>query len=103
MVNSEGGDFDEEDDDGDLNENASDINSPAAPRETATVAAPGTVKENWRTSRERAHEIKKKERKQNTLWTQKGKKLFRRRSRPISEPVHFQNRAVAPSEEETLK
>ncbi|XP_023804796.1 chromodomain-helicase-DNA-binding protein 3 isoform X6 [Oryzias latipes] len=40
VVNSEGGDFDEEDDDGDLNENASDINSPAAPRETATVAAP---------------------------------------------------------------
>lgn len=46
VVNSEGGDFDEEDDDdGDLDENASDINSPAAPRETATPAAPGTVKE----------------------------------------------------------
>lgn len=44
VVNSEGGDFDEEDDDGDLDENASDINSPAAPRETATPAAPGTVK-----------------------------------------------------------
>lgn len=57
VVNSEGGDFDEEDDDGDLNENASDINSPAAPRETATVAAPGTVKKNWRTSRERAHDF----------------------------------------------
>ena len=66
VVNSEGGDFDEEDDDdGDLDENASDINSPAAPRETATPAAPGTVKQergeekkkkrkNWRTSRERA-------------------------------------------------
>ncbi|XP_049923607.1 chromodomain-helicase-DNA-binding protein 3 isoform X4 [Epinephelus moara] len=40
VVNSEGGDFDEEDDDGDLDENASDINSPAAPRETATPAAP---------------------------------------------------------------
>ncbi|XP_028284488.1 chromodomain-helicase-DNA-binding protein 3 isoform X2 [Parambassis ranga] len=41
VVNSEGGDFDEEDgDDGDLDENASDINSPAAPRETATAAAP---------------------------------------------------------------
>lgn len=45
VVNSEGGDFDEEDDDdGDPDENASDINSPAAPRETATPAAPGTVK-----------------------------------------------------------
>ncbi|GLD53029.1 chromodomain-helicase-DNA-binding protein 3-like isoform X1 [Lates japonicus] len=43
VVNSEGGDFDEEDDDGDLDENASDINSPAAPRETATPAAPGTL------------------------------------------------------------
>ncbi|XP_048883208.1 LOW QUALITY PROTEIN: chromodomain-helicase-DNA-binding protein 3 [Brienomyrus brachyistius] len=40
VVNSEGGDFDEEEDDGDLDENASDINSPAAPRETATRAAP---------------------------------------------------------------
>ncbi|XP_076016186.1 chromodomain-helicase-DNA-binding protein 3 isoform X5 [Genypterus blacodes] len=41
VVNSEGGDFDEEDDDdGDLDENASDINSPAAPRETAPPAAP---------------------------------------------------------------
>ncbi|KAK5848295.1 hypothetical protein PBY51_005923 [Eleginops maclovinus] len=38
VVNSEGGDFDEEDDEGDLD--ASDINSPAAPRETATPAAP---------------------------------------------------------------
>lgn len=45
VVNSEGGDFDEEeDDDGELlDENASDINSPAALRETATPAAPGTV------------------------------------------------------------
>lgn len=43
VVNSEGGDFDEDDDDGDPDENASDINSPAAPRETATPAAPGTV------------------------------------------------------------
>ena len=42
VVNSEGGDFDEEDDEGD--QDASDINSPAAPRETATPAAPGTVK-----------------------------------------------------------
>ncbi|KAM4611681.1 chromodomain-helicase-DNA-binding protein 3 isoform 2-T2 [Polymixia lowei] len=40
VVNSEGGDFDEEEDDGDLDENASDINSPAALRETATAAAP---------------------------------------------------------------
>uniref|UniRef100_A0A6Q2X934 DNA helicase n=1 Tax=Esox lucius TaxID=8010 RepID=A0A6Q2X934_ESOLU len=41
LVNSEGGDFDEEEeDDGDLDENASDINSPAAPQETATLAAP---------------------------------------------------------------
>lgn len=39
-VNSEGGDFDEEEDDGDLDENASDINSPAAPTETAARAAP---------------------------------------------------------------
>uniref|UniRef100_A0A1A7Z3A8 Chromodomain helicase DNA binding protein 2 n=1 Tax=Iconisemion striatum TaxID=60296 RepID=A0A1A7Z3A8_9TELE len=40
VVNSEGGDFDEEeDDDGDPDENASDINSPAALRETATPAA----------------------------------------------------------------
>ncbi|KAG7241601.1 hypothetical protein INR49_025521 [Caranx melampygus] len=45
VVNSEGGDFDEEDDDGDLDENASDINSPAAPRETATPAAPAAVTE----------------------------------------------------------
>lgn len=57
VVNSEGGDFDEEDDDGDLDENASDINSPAAPRETATPAAPGTVKKRKTggQSRERAH------------------------------------------------
>ena len=56
VVNSEGGDFDEEDDDdGDLDENASDINSPAAPRETATPAAPGTVKQ------ERGEEKKRKE------------------------------------------
>ncbi|GAA6108069.1 chromodomain-helicase-DNA-binding protein 3 isoform X1 [Tachysurus ichikawai] len=43
-VNSEGGDFDEEEeDDGELDGNASDINSPAAPRETAAqTAAPGT-------------------------------------------------------------
>ncbi|XP_062850271.1 chromodomain-helicase-DNA-binding protein 3 isoform X1 [Trichomycterus rosablanca] len=41
VVNSEGGDFDEEEeDDGELDENASDINSPAAPRETAAPAAP---------------------------------------------------------------
>ncbi|KAM9717177.1 chromodomain-helicase-DNA-binding protein 3 isoform 2-T2 [Menidia menidia] len=39
VVNSEGGDFDEEDDGGDPDGNASDINSPAAPRETATAAA----------------------------------------------------------------
>ncbi|XP_069042665.1 chromodomain-helicase-DNA-binding protein 3 isoform X3 [Lepisosteus oculatus] len=41
-VNSEGGDFDEEEDgeDGALDENTSDIYSPAAPRETAAVAAP---------------------------------------------------------------
>ncbi|XP_038126325.1 chromodomain-helicase-DNA-binding protein 3 isoform X2 [Cyprinodon tularosa] len=40
VVNSEGGDFDEDDeDDGELDENASDINSPAAPRETATPPA----------------------------------------------------------------
>lgn len=50
VVNSEGGDFDEDDDDGgggggDPDDgNASDINSPAAPRETATAAAPGTVR-----------------------------------------------------------
>lgn len=43
-VNSEGGDFDEEEeDDGELDENASDINSPAAPREIAALSAPGTV------------------------------------------------------------
>lgn len=43
-VNSEGGDFDEEEeDDGELDENASDINSPVALRETAAAAAPGTV------------------------------------------------------------
>lgn len=46
VVNSEGGDFDEDEDDGEpLDENASDINSPAALRETATPAAPGTVPE----------------------------------------------------------
>ncbi|MBN3314794.1 CHD3 protein, partial [Atractosteus spatula] len=44
-VNSEGGDFDEEEDgeDGALDENTSDIYSPAAPRETAAVAAPARV------------------------------------------------------------
>ncbi|XP_062372210.1 chromodomain-helicase-DNA-binding protein 3 isoform X1 [Sardina pilchardus] len=46
LANSEGGDFDEEEeDDGDLDENASDINSPAAPRETATLAAPDDCEE----------------------------------------------------------
>ncbi|XP_035475224.2 chromodomain-helicase-DNA-binding protein 3 isoform X2 [Scophthalmus maximus] len=44
VVRSEGGGFDEDDDggggDGDLDEDASDINSPAAPLETATPAAP---------------------------------------------------------------
>ncbi|XP_056884416.1 chromodomain-helicase-DNA-binding protein 3 isoform X6 [Takifugu flavidus] len=45
VVNSEGGDFDEDDDDGDPDENASDINSPAAPRETATPAAPEARRE----------------------------------------------------------
>lgn len=62
VVNSEGGDFDEEDDDdGDPDENASDINSPAAPRETATPAAPGTVKKKgkyWRTTRKRVPQMK---------------------------------------------
>ncbi|XP_007248103.3 chromodomain-helicase-DNA-binding protein 3 isoform X2 [Astyanax mexicanus] len=49
-VNSEGGDFDEEEeDDGDLDENASDINSPAAPRETAALAAPDDVEDEGRT------------------------------------------------------
>lgn len=44
VVNFEGGDFDEEEeDDRELDENASDINSPAAPRETAAAAAPGTI------------------------------------------------------------
>lgn len=56
VVNSEGGDFDEDDEDEDGggggggggepdDGNASDINSPAAPRESATAAAPGTVQE----------------------------------------------------------
>lgn len=48
VLHSEGGDFDEEDEDededgrgvgADLDRNASDINSPAAPRESATTAA----------------------------------------------------------------
>ncbi|XP_064207642.1 chromodomain-helicase-DNA-binding protein 3-like isoform X1 [Anguilla rostrata] len=44
-VNSEGGDFDEDDEDnGDIDENASDINSPAAPRET-TLATPDEADE----------------------------------------------------------
>ncbi|XP_031440481.1 chromodomain-helicase-DNA-binding protein 5 isoform X2 [Clupea harengus] len=51
LANSEGGDFDEEEeDDGDLDENASDINSPAAPRETATLAAPDDCEEGGHTS-----------------------------------------------------
>ncbi|XP_030636033.1 chromodomain-helicase-DNA-binding protein 3 [Chanos chanos] len=51
VVNSEGGDFDEEEeDDGDLDENASDINSPAAPRETATLAAPDDAEDGGETS-----------------------------------------------------
>lgn len=63
VVNSEGGDFDEEDDDdGDPDENASDINSPAAPRETATPAAPGTLQKKkgkyWRTTRKRVPPMK---------------------------------------------
>lgn len=53
VVNSEGGDFDEDDEDEDGgggggepdDGNASDINSPAAPRESATAVAPGTVQE----------------------------------------------------------
>lgn len=58
VVNSEGGDFDEDEDDdedgggggvggggGEPDDgNASDINSPAAPRESATAVAPGTVR-----------------------------------------------------------
>lgn len=62
VVNSEGGDFDEDDDDGDPDENASDINSPAAPRETATPAAPGTVLKKkgkyWRRTRKRVPRTK---------------------------------------------
>ncbi|KAL2079618.1 hypothetical protein ACEWY4_025362 [Coilia grayii] len=51
LANSEGGDFDEEEeDDGDLDENASDINSPAAPRETATLAAPDDCEDGGDTS-----------------------------------------------------
>lgn len=61
VVNSEGGDFDEEDDDdGDPDEIASDINSPAAPRETATPAAPGTLKKKGkyrRTTRKRVPQM----------------------------------------------
>ncbi|MCI4377369.1 hypothetical protein PGIGA_G00202870 [Pangasianodon gigas] len=50
-VNSEGGDFDEEEeDDGELDENASDINSPAAPRETAALAAPDDGEDGGETS-----------------------------------------------------
>ncbi|XP_067117973.1 chromodomain-helicase-DNA-binding protein 3 isoform X4 [Osmerus mordax] len=65
VVNSEGGDFDEEEeDDGDLDENASDINSPAALRETATLPAPeeeGEASEQDTFSRKKGRPKKKKE------------------------------------------
>ncbi|XP_029931956.1 chromodomain-helicase-DNA-binding protein 3 isoform X1 [Myripristis murdjan] len=64
VVNSEGGDFDEEEDDGDLDENASDINSPAAPRETATPAAPddrGEASDRESPGRKKGRPKKKKE------------------------------------------
>ncbi|KAM8747507.1 chromodomain-helicase-DNA-binding protein 3 isoform 1-T1 [Acanthopagrus schlegelii] len=84
VVNSEGGDFDEEDDDdGDLDENASDINSPAAPRETATPAAPEEppeISDREVPSRKKGRpkkkkEAKKKEKEGKPAKTKKRKKL----------------------------
>ncbi|XP_030285993.1 chromodomain-helicase-DNA-binding protein 3 isoform X3 [Sparus aurata] len=84
VVNSEGGDFDEEDDDdGDLDENASDINSPAAPRETATPAAPEELPEisdrevpsRKKGRPKKKKEAKKKEKEGKPAKTKKRKKL----------------------------
>ncbi|XP_046707760.1 chromodomain-helicase-DNA-binding protein 3 isoform X2 [Silurus meridionalis] len=86
-VNSEGGDFDEEDeDDGELDENASDINSPAAPRETAALTAPDDVEDGGETSdREsmgkkkrgpkKKKETKKKDKDSKTTKARKRKKI----------------------------
>ncbi|XP_055084783.1 chromodomain-helicase-DNA-binding protein 3 isoform X3 [Periophthalmus magnuspinnatus] len=84
VVNSEGGDFDEEDDEGELDENTSDINSPAALRETATTAtgAPGDecdlsdreipTKKKGRPKKKK--DIKKKEKDGKPVKTKKRKK-----------------------------
>ncbi|KAI5609911.1 chromodomain-helicase-DNA-binding protein 3 isoform X1, partial [Silurus asotus] len=86
-VNSEGGDFDEEDEDeGELDENASDINSPAAPRETAALTAPDDVEDGGETSdREsmgkkkrgpkKKKETKKKDKDSKTTKARKRKKI----------------------------
>ncbi|XP_034020722.1 LOW QUALITY PROTEIN: chromodomain-helicase-DNA-binding protein 3 [Thalassophryne amazonica] len=81
VVNSEGGDFDE--DDGDLDEIASDTNSPAAPRDTARAAAPEEEEET--SEREtpcrkkgrpkKKKDIKKKEKEGKPLKPKKRKKI----------------------------
>ncbi|KAG9351689.1 hypothetical protein JZ751_022940 [Albula glossodonta] len=80
-VNSEGGDFDEEDEDnGGIDENASDINSPAAPRET-TLATPDVAEEGGEpserdggTKKKKRGPKKKKETKEKEGKTSKGRK-----------------------------
>ncbi|XP_047675976.1 chromodomain-helicase-DNA-binding protein 3 isoform X2 [Tachysurus fulvidraco] len=86
-VNSEGGDFDEEEDDGELDENASDINSPAAPRETAAqTAAPDDGEDGEETSEreclgkkkrgpKKKKEAKKKDKEGKTTKARKRKKI----------------------------
>ncbi|XP_061106029.1 chromodomain-helicase-DNA-binding protein 3-like isoform X1 [Conger conger] len=80
-VNSEGGDFDEDDEDnGDIDENASDINSPAAPRET-TLATPDDADEGGEpsdrdggTKKKKRGPKKKKETKEKDGKLSKGRK-----------------------------
>ncbi|CAB1351653.1 unnamed protein product [Coregonus sp. 'balchen'] len=84
LVNSKGGDFDEEEDDGDLDENASDINSPAAPRETATLAAPeeeGEASDRDSLARKKRGPKKKKETKKREKEKEKEGKLSKAKKR----------------------
>uniref|UniRef100_A0A8C9T949 Chromodomain helicase DNA binding protein 3 n=1 Tax=Scleropages formosus TaxID=113540 RepID=A0A8C9T949_SCLFO len=88
LLNSEGGDFDEEEEDAELDENASDINSPAAPRETAARAAPdecneggeasdrdGTAKKKRGPKKKKETKKKDKERDGKSIKARKHKKL----------------------------
>ncbi|KAJ8266095.1 hypothetical protein GJAV_G00125810 [Gymnothorax javanicus] len=81
-VNSEGGDFDEDDEDnGDIDENASDINSPAAPRET-TLATPDEADDGGEPSdREGGSKKKKRGPKKKKETKEKDGKLLKGRKR----------------------